>query len=375
MPTMIKHIICIAVLLLPFSLRAQAGQLVPTNAPAPSMYTLTELYQQLTNALAEVQATQVEVQAAQAELQASQQYADSLKARLDAGGKYVTLGDMALIPAGSFVMGATTNVGHESRPEERPQHTVFISAFYMDRYEVTSNLWTEVYTWATNRGYAFGTGWRGKEATHPVHSVDWYDAIAWCNARSQRDGFTPCYTNADGSIFKNAAGHAFDGDCNWEADGYRLPTEAEWEKAARGGVVNRRFPWDDANTIQHARANYFADSSSYIYDTSPTSNNHPAYAVGSVPYTSPVGSFAANGYGLHDMAGNLYEWCWDRYDTAYYGSSPATDPRGPSTGTSRVMRGGSWSYDALHSRVAFRNVVHNLNYESYDIGFRCVRSL
>jgi formylglycine-generating enzyme required for sulfatase activity len=318
------------------------------------MYTLEEIYQKL---------------------EATQQQVADLEARLNADGKHVTSGDMVLIPAGSFVMGATTNVGHESSSDERPQHTVTVSAFFMDKYEVTSNLWAEVYTWATNKGYSFGTGWRGKAANHPVRSVDWYDAIAWCNARSQRDGFTPCYTNANGTVYTNAAANSFAGGCNWTANGYRLPTEAEWEKAARGGVANRRFPWDDANTIQHARANYYAAPASYTYDTSLTTGYHPSYNTGGTPYTSPVGSFAPNGYGLYDMAGNVWEWCWDWYSNTYYASSPGTDPTGP-TGplTSRVLRGGSWTFLADYARVANRLYSYPDD-EDFSFGFRCARGL
>ncbi len=325
------------------------------------MYTLEEIYQQLLAARLQIEHTQ-------------QQVAD-LEARMNADGKHVTVGDMALIPADSFVMGATTNVGHETISDAVPQHTVTVSAFYMDKYEVTSNLWAEVYTWATNNGYSFGTNWRGKAANHPVRSVDWYDAIAWCNARSQRDGFTPCYTNADGTVYTNAAGSSFAGGCNWAAGGYRLPTEAEWEKAARGGVANRRFPWDDANTSQHARANYNANPAAYAYDTSPTTGYHPSYNTGSIPYTSPVGSFAPNGYGLYDMAGNVWEWCWDWYSGTYYASSPSKDPTGPAGPlTSRVLRGGSWSYDAIGLRCAVRSYsTPSITYN--DAGFRCVRGL
>jgi formylglycine-generating enzyme required for sulfatase activity len=331
---------------------ARAGNLTPSNAPAPTMHTLEEIYQQLLT-------TQTQVA--------------GLEARMNADGKQVTSGDMVLIPAGTFVMGACTNVGQETISDAVPQHTVTISAFYMDKYEVTSNLWQEVYTWATNKGYAFANVGSAKTNNHPVQTVTWNDCLAWCNARSQRDGFTRSYTNADGTFYTNST-VAFMGDCNWSADGYRLPTEAEWEKAARGGVANRRFPWGDANTIQHARANYYAEPATCDYDTSPTTGDHPA--SGSSPRTMVAGSFTPNGYGLYDMAGNVFEWCWDWHNSTYYSTPSATDPdpKGSSTGTYRVIRGGSWFNGASFARVANRINGHPAD-DYDDVGFRCARGL
>jgi formylglycine-generating enzyme required for sulfatase activity len=337
-----------------------AGDLTPPAAPGATMHTLEEIYQEL-------QATWQQV----AELEANQA---AIEARLNADGKYVTSGSMVLMPAGEFTMGDAFDP--EGGTDELPVHTVNVSAFYMDATEVTKARWDEVYTWATSQGYSFDNAGAGKATNHPVHTVNWYDCVKWANARSQFKGFTPCYTNADGSVYTNGA---FSGGCNWSADGYRLPTEAEWEKAARGGAGGRRFPWEDDNTIRHARANYYA-SSSYSYDRS-TGGYHPDYGSGGTPYTSPVGSFAPNGYGLYDMAGNLYEWCWDWYSSDsvnppnfYSVSDGATDPRGPASGSRRVFRGGNWYNVAHFCRVAYR-YDYSPGYENYSLGFRLVRAV
>jgi formylglycine-generating enzyme required for sulfatase activity len=157
----------------------------------------------------------------------------------------------------------------------------------------------------------------------------------------------------------------------WTANGYRLPTEAEWEKAARGGASGHRFPWSDVDTITWSRANYDAWPSEYSYDVNPTGGRHPSFDTGGYPFTSPVGYFAANGYGLYDMAGNVWEWCWDWYDA--YSSGLQSDPRGPVSGSSRVARGGSWYNYANGCRAAARDS-HDPSFRnsSTSIGFRSV---
>lgn len=277
--------------------------------------------------------------------------------------------NMALIPAGAFTMGDTFNEGDAS---ERPTHTVYVSAFYMDQFEVSKALWDEVYQWAIVHGYSFDRPGDTKATNHPVQYVSWYDAVKWCNARSEKDGRVPAYyTNAtQTTVYRAGQFNTAITWVNWNA-GYRLPTEAEWEKAARGSANGHRFPWSNADEISHSQANYNAGGVARNYDLSFGEAYHPLYAVGGFPYTSPVGSFAANGYVLYDMAGNVSEWCWDRYGSTYYSSSPGSDPRGSVTGSTRVVRGGSWQDYALYCRSASHYNVGPDGFAGW-LGFRCV---
>lgn len=249
---------------------------------------------------------------------------------------------MALIPAGLFRMGGAFPEDKDN-PIALPVHEVFVSAFYVAKSEVTWAKWCEVRDWSTNgHGYAYDGAGGAKGEGHPVHSVTWYDAVKWCNALSEMQGRSPCYT-WNGVTYK--AGQHDDITCAWAVAGYRLPTEAEWEKAARGGPDGLRFPWGD--TVQHGQGNY-RSTTTYLYDVSATRGFHPLYAVSEYPYTSPVCSFPQNGFGLFDTSGNVAEWCWDWYGgTSYYGTSPVSDPRGPGSGLIRMMRGGSWWSSAI----------------------------
>ncbi|MBN1489756.1 MAG: formylglycine-generating enzyme family protein [Phycisphaerae bacterium] len=306
--------------------------------------------------------------------------------------------NMVLIPAGEFQMGDTFNEGNG---DELPVHAVYVDAFYMDKYEVSNQQYADALNWAYGQGghiavtsggvYQAGTGtsypycdtttsnsysritWdggtfgvtTGKE-DHPMVMVSWYGSVAYANWRSAMEGKALCYNLATW-------------ECNFSASGYRLPTEAEWEKAARGGVAGHRFPWSDSDTIQHARANYYSYWPGgvlyYPYDTNPTSGFHPTFAVGDKPYTSPVGYFAPNGYGLYDMAGNVWEWCNDWYSSTYYSTTPYphVNPRGPTSGMYRVLRSGGWCGTAYHCRVANRISYYSWpDSRDYGNGFRLV---
>jgi formylglycine-generating enzyme required for sulfatase activity len=180
---------------------------------------------------------------------------------------------------------------------------------------------------------------------------------------------TPCYYTDSGFtvVYKTGQVAPY---VKWTAIGYRLPTEAEWEKAARGGASGHRFPWSDVDTINWSRANYYAYPSGYSYDVNPTSGPNPTFTTGGYPSTSPVGYFAANGYGLYDMAGNAWQWCWDY--SGSYSSGSQTDPRGPDSSLYRVCRGGAFDRIAYGLRCAYRFTVGPAGPDP-SLGFRCAR--
>lgn len=197
-------------------------------------------------------------------------------------------------------------------------YSLTVESFYMDRTEVTYAHWKRVYNWAIAHGYSFDNVGSGKRNNHPVHTVNWSDCVKWCNARSEMEGRAPAY-RVGGAVYRTGQSYP---DVDLDGNGYRLPTTTEWEYAARGGLSGRRFPWGD--TISHAKANYYSSGSGF-FDISSTSGCHPRYNDGTTPYTAPVASFAANRYGLYNMAGNVREWT----TTA--------------SGSGRGSRGGSWN--------------------------------
>jgi len=269
---------------------------------------------------------------------------------------------MVDIPGGTFTMGDNLDGEYDAIPA-----TVTVSEFYMDVTPVRYGDWRSVAYIAVNEipPYSFADPGTAKKVNHPVQAVNWYDCVKWCNARSVQDGLTPCYYTDSGftMVYINGEVEPY---VNWNANGYRLPTEAEWEYAARGGLSGQRFPW--GNTISESQANYYGKTADLAYDLGPNGSN-AKYLTGGPPYTSPVASFAPNGYGLYDMAGNVEEWCQDWYAQAYAGG---TDPHGPASGFNRVLRAGDWNQFASWARCANRDL-NSPSQPSDFFGFRCVR--
>jgi sulfatase modifying factor 1 len=294
---------------------------------------------------------------------------------------------MEYIEEGPFVQGGSGFFSFD----EVPLHTNYLEAFYMDKFEVSKGMWDRVKYWAWTNGYtdlaAGAGGWNGTLdvdrglSDHPVVLINWYDAVKWCNARSEAEGLQPAYY-----YYENGAEHVYRINMyitnlyfDTSKSGYRLPTEMEWEKAARGGLEQHVYPWPSRENgniyllITNVMANYITSDDIYEGGTTPVGYyNGSQYVFYSFFIRYPAHDMA-NGYGLYDMAGNVGEWCWDWYDPNYY-TNEYMNFGGPDTGTLRVARGGTYGDSIFGLRCAQRTSLypHLLNVRT---GFRCVRRL
>ena len=246
------------------------------------------------------------------------------------------------IPEGFvYVEGGTFEMGSdEGNPDETPVHPVTVNDFLISKHEVTFDEF-DTFCEVTGRKRPKVT-WRSR-GNRAVIFVDWFDAVEYCNWRSLKDTLTPCYTMNRKNV-----------TCDFSADGYRLPTEAEWEYAARGGKESKRYKYAGSNDPQNVAWCRYKSTYSELG-------------------VHPVGELYPNELGLYDMSGNAYEWCWDWYDTEYYETSPNNDPCRPASGKKRVQRGGAWTdiYESLRTTQRFGC---NPTYKYHGGGFRIVRN-
>ncbi len=292
-------------------------------------------------------------------------------------------GDTVRVPPGTFEMGDHSGWAHY---DEAPVHAVTLNGFDIDTFEVSNRKYADYLNTAYGQGRITvsggvvsqlggagqalcdttgSTGWSsitwdgttfgvafGRE-DHPMQMVSWYGACAYANQRSRDAGKTLCYDETTW-------------DCNHGANGYRLPTEAEWEYAARGGAYSpyRTFPW--GNTIDGSHANYYLSGDPYE-----AGSTLVGYYDGN---QLPSGVDMANGFGLYDTSGGTSEWCGDWYDDIYYSSSPSDNPIGPASGAYRVVRGGSWATFLEYVRSASRNLYDPTTRWNH-VGFRVLTAL
>jgi formylglycine-generating enzyme required for sulfatase activity len=244
-----------------------------------------------------------------------------------------------LIRGGTFTMGSPA--GEPERGTDETQHRVTVSDFYMAVSSVTQREYRELMRENPSE-------FNGDNL--PVENVTWFDAVRFCNARSARERLTPAYTISGETVTWNR-----------NANGYRLPTEAEWEYACRAGTTT---PFNTGNNITDRQANCY---NHYGYNNNPNGGTSGGYRSRPIE----VNSFTANSWGLFDMHGNSADWCWDWYGE--YGASAQTNPTGLATGTLRINRGGGWNDFPKHIRSAYRAAMPPGN-GSFNIGIRLVRN-
>lgn len=249
------------------------------------------------------------------------------------------------ISGGTFEMGSPEDEAWRS--DDETLHTVTISDFYISPYELTQKEYQEIM--GENP-----SNFKGDEL--PVENISWLDAVAYCNARSEREGLTPAYTIDGGNVSWNRA-----------ADGYRLPTEAEWEYACRAGT---KTPFNTETSIGADEANYYGHYPYMIEDNYFSQGNLDTKPGEYRQTTVEADSFSPNGYGLYNMHGNVSEWVWDTYGS--YGAEGEADPTGAARGSRKVYRGGGWNDFAKNMRSAYRAALE-ADAASFNLGLRLVR--
>jgi len=234
--------------------------------------------------------------------------------------------EMVLIEGGEYEMG--NNNGNN---DEKPVHSVSVDSFWMGKYPVTQKEWLQI---MKNNPSRFKGDW------HPVEMVSWVEAIAFCNKISERDGYDLAYQVLNKSV-----------TCDFTKNGYRLPTEAEWEYAARGGAVSEGFSYSGSDDLE--KVAWHGGNSGNI--------------------THGVGQKQPNELGLFDLTGHIWEWCWDFYSEDYYQISQRSNPKGPTKGKKVIIRGGSWQDSFTNMRYTLRSSADPHKLRKY-IGFRLVRT-
>jgi formylglycine-generating enzyme required for sulfatase activity len=303
-----------------------------------------------------------------------------------------TPANMVYVEGGTFQMGS-----NDGESDEKPVHHVTVSSFYISKYELTVGEFksfvnaTGYQTTAELEGGAYGYkdgswnyyqgyNWKNpgfsQNDNHPVTCISWYDAVSYCNWRSQQEGFSPCYTinknSKDASNTNSSDNYKWSVSVNCSANGYRLPTEAEWEYAARSRGKNYKHAWGNNETPifnGEKAANVADESAKKQYSSWSIFSDYDDGYI----WTGPVGSFAANELSIYDLSGNVWEWCWDWYDSSYYATSPDSDPRGTGSGSWRLIRGGSWHSNPSYLRVCYR-ISNRPSSSDSDIGVRLFRA-
>lgn len=325
---------------------------------------------------------------------------------------------LAYVPAGFSVGSAGTHGG---------SGTVFSSGFYMDKTEISKATWDTVKAWAVANGYTFDNPGVGTDSNHPVVGVSWYDVVKWCNARSEMEGLAPVYfTDATRTtVYRTGQVIVRNTFCNFTAPGYRLPTRAEWSKAAWGGSTSGPYPWPSyygsgAEILDSSKGNYSVgltkmhqwdtsanSSATASYLTTPCGYYNGSQQVLGVPIATPIKDMA-NGFGLYDMFGNVGEWLWDSYYSEVTATTEWKDDnyKGPDLGlgdsryyANGFRSSGAWdgqsriSPTSVFGKRGYINQLYGTNYLFYEtspgifdttssslsylanVGFRTIRGL